>query len=191
MEAPVESTTAGGKPPATFAARAENAVSILLLVGMAALPLLEIVGRRLWRTGIPGSNALVQHATLWIGFLGGAIAARDGRLLSLGRLPDRFPEPYRKTLSAFASAVSAAASLLLAWSGYQLVRAEWTDPQYVVPFLPVWAAESVIPAGFLLIAWRTVRGEPGGWIRRAAVAAGAFACTAFVSSPLILEGTAF
>jgi len=191
LEAPVESTPAGGKTPATFATRVENAVSILLLVGMAALPLLEIVGRRLWRTGIPGSNALVQHATLWIGFLGGAIAARDGRLLSLGRLPDRFPEPYRKTLSAFASAVSAAASLLLAWSGYQLVRAEWTDPQYVVPFLPVWAAESVIPAGFLLIAWRTVRGEPGGWIRRAAVAAGAFACTAFVSSPLILEGTAF
>ena len=171
--------------------RVENAVSILLLVGMAALPLLEIVGRRLWRTGIPGSNALVQHATLWIGFLGGAIAARDGRLLSLGRLPDRFPEPYRKTLSAFASSVSAAASLLLAWSGYQLVRAEWTDPQYVVPFLPVWAAESVIPAGFLLIAWRTVRGEPGGWITRGAVAAGAFACTALVSSSLILGSTAF
>lgn len=191
MEAPVESTTAGGKPPATFAARVENAVSILLLVGMAALPLLEIVGRKLWRTGIPGSNALVQHATLWIGFLGGAIAARDGRLLSLGHLPDRFPEPYRGILSAFAAAVSAAASLLLAWSGFQLVRAEWTDTQYVVPFLPIWAAESVIPAGFLLIAWRTVRGEPGGWVRRAAVAAGAFACTAFVSSPLILEGTAF
>ncbi|WP_423936641.1 hypothetical protein, partial [Candidatus Deferrimicrobium sp.] len=56
----------GGRAPATLASRVENAVSIGLLVGMALLPVLEIVGRRLWRTGIPGSGALVQHATLWI-----------------------------------------------------------------------------------------------------------------------------
>ena len=64
---------AGDRPPATFASRVENAVSIGLLAGMAILPILEIVGRRALRTGIPGSGALVQHATLWVGLLGGAI----------------------------------------------------------------------------------------------------------------------
>ncbi|MBI5342054.1 MAG: TRAP transporter large permease subunit [Deltaproteobacteria bacterium] len=191
MESPAGLAPSGDRPPAALSDRVENAVSIFLLVGMAALPLLEIVGRKLWRTGIPGSNALVQHATLWIGFLGGAIAARDGRLLSLGRLTDRFPEPFRGWLAAFAAAVSAAISLLLAYSGFQLVRAEWTDPQYVVPFLPVWAAESVIPAGFLLIAWRIVRGASPGWRVRASVAAAAGACAAFVASNLILGSAAF
>ncbi len=181
----------GGAPRPEFIDRVENAVSIFLLVGMAALPLLEIVGRRLWRTGIPGSNALVQHATLWIGFLGGAIAARDGRLLSLGRLPDRFREPYRGIFGALVSAVSAAISLLLAWSGLQLVRAEFADRQHVVPFLPVWFAEAVIPAGFALVAWRLVRGASGKWWIRAAVAAGAFAAAAFVSSDFILGGAPF
>ena len=123
MEAPGPSASGGDAPPETLADRIENAVSILLLVGMAVLPLLEIVGRRLWRTGVPGSSALVQHATLWIGCLGGAIAARDGQLLSLGRLTDRFPEPYRSVLASLAAAVSAATSLLLAGSGFQLVRA--------------------------------------------------------------------
>jgi tripartite ATP-independent transporter DctM subunit len=156
---------------------------------MAALPLLEIVGRRVWRSGVPGSSALVQHGTLWIGFLGGAIAARDGRHLSLGRLPDRFPQPYRGILSAFSAAVSAAVSLLLAWSGFQLVRAEWGTRQYVAPFLPVWVAEAVIPAGFVLIAWRLLREATGGLGTRAAVAAAAAASVAFVSSDLIL-GTA-
>ncbi len=158
---------------------------------MAVLPLLEIVGRRAWRTGIPGSNALVQHATLWIGLMGGAIAARDGRLLSLGRLTDRFPEPYKGILAGFAAAVSTAASLLLAWSGFQLVRVEWADGQVVIPYLPVWLAESVMPAGFALIAWRLVRGASGKWPVRAAVAAAAAAGVAFVSSGFILDGTPF
>lgn len=158
---------------------------------MAVLPLLEIVGRRAWRTGIPGSNALVQHATLWIGLLGGAIAARDGRLLSLGRLTDRFPEPYRGIFAGFTASVSTAATLLLAWSGFQLVRAEWVDRQVVVPYLPVWLAESVMPAGFALIAWRLVRGVSEKWSIRAAVAAAAGAGVAFVSSGLILESTPF
>ncbi|MEK6778910.1 MAG: TRAP transporter large permease subunit [Candidatus Deferrimicrobiota bacterium] len=191
VEALHELTSAGGRPRSELLDRVENAVSISLLVGMAALPLLEIVGRRLWRTGIPGSNALVQHATLWIGFLGGAIAARDGRLLSLGRLPDRFREPYRGILGAAVAAISAAISLLLAWSGLQLVRAEFADRQHVVPFLPVWLAEAVIPAGFALVAWRLVRGASGKWGIRAAVAAAAGAGAALVSSDLILGSAPF
>jgi tripartite ATP-independent transporter DctM subunit len=158
---------------------------------MAVLPLLEIVGRRVWRTGVPGSSALVQHATLWIGLLGGAIAARDGRLLSLGRLTDRFPKPYRGILAGFTAAVSTAVSILLAWSGLQLVRAEWADQQVVVPYLPVWLAESVMPAGFALIAWRLVRNFSWRWPLRAAVSAAAAAGVAFVSSGLILDGTPF
>src|SRR5512143_4291096 len=138
---------------------------------MALLPILEIVGRRVWRTGVPGSSSLVQHATLWIGLLGGAIAARDDRLLSIGNLAGRFPEPYRRILSAFVAAVSAAVSLLLAGSGLQLVRAEWVDRHFVVPFLPLWAAEGVIPVGFALIAWRLVRrAHRGVWIRATAAA---------------------
>ncbi|HEY7585604.1 MAG TPA: TRAP transporter large permease subunit [Candidatus Deferrimicrobiaceae bacterium] len=192
MEAPPEPAPAGRpRPKSDIPTRIENAISIALLVGMAVLPLLEIVGRRAWRTGIPGSNALVQHATLWIGLLGGAIAARDGRLLSLGRLTDRFPDPYRAIFAGFTASVSTAATLLLAWSGFQLVRAEWVDRQVVVPYLPVWLAESVMPAGFALIAWRLVRGVSEKWSIRAAVAAAAGAGVAFVASSLILEGTPF
>ncbi|HEX7519676.1 MAG TPA: TRAP transporter small permease subunit, partial [Candidatus Deferrimicrobium sp.] len=188
---PPELALAGDRPPATLAARVENGVSIGLLVGMAILPILEIVGRRVWRTGVPGSSALVQHATLWIGLLGGAIAARDDRLLSIGHLADRFREPYRRVLSSFVAAVSAAVSLLLAGSGLQLVRAEWADRHSVVSFLPLWVAEGVIPAGFALIAWRLVRRANGGVWTRAAAAAGAVVGVAFVSSGLILDGVPF
>ncbi|MBP2673218.1 MAG: dicarboxylate transporter, DctM subunit [Deltaproteobacteria bacterium] len=191
MAAPPRSAPAGDRPPAVPLARIENAVSIVLLIGMALLPLLEIVGRRVWGTGVPGSNALVQHATLWIGCLGGAIAARDGRLLSMGRFADRFPQPYREVLNCFSGAVSTALTVALAWSGFELVRAEWADRHDVVPFLPLWVAESVIPAGFLLIAWRIVRRVSPGWPGRAATVAAAAAGAVFLASDLILLSAPF
>jgi len=187
VEAPPGPAAAEDGAPATWIVRAENAASIALLIGMALLPLMEIVGRYFWRTGIPGSAALVQHGTLWIGCLGGAIAARDGRHLSLGRLSTRFAEPYRSFLTGFVAAVSAAATLLLAWSGLQLVRAEWADRHDVVPFLPLWLAESVIPAGFLLIAWRIVRSGSDRWAFRAAIAAASLAGVALVRSGAMLD----
>ena len=186
MAALTEFAPSGDRVPSVPAARFENAVSVALLVGMALLPIVEIVGRRFWGLGIPGSGALVQHATLWIGCLGGAIAARDGRLLALGHLAGRFPEPYRGILDGFSAAVSAALTMALAWSGVELVRAEWADSPYVVRFLPLWLAESVIPAGFLLIAWRIVRRVSPEWKARAATAAGAAAGAAFLASDLIL-----
>jgi len=173
--------------PLTLTDRLENAVSIVLLIGMALLPVIEIVGRRLWGLGIPGSTALVQHATLWIGCLGGAIAARDGRLLSIGHLAERFPSPYREILDIFSAAVSAALTLALAWSGFQLVRAEWADSPLVAAFLPLWFAESVIPAGFLLIAWRIIRRSTPKWSARLVTTAIAAAGTAFLASDLVLS----
>jgi len=171
--------------------RAENGLSIATLWAMALLPLLEIIGRRLWRTGIPGSMALVQHGTLWIGFLGGAISARDGRLLSLGGAAGMLPPGIRTPASVFTGAVSASVSLLLCLAGFTLVRIEWADGRYLLPFLPVWLAEAVIPLGFALVAWRLVRHSSETWGARTVAAALAVAGTLAVWSGLIASRVPF
>ncbi len=58
---------------------------------MVALAVAELVTRRLTGGSVPGAGPLVQHLVLWVGFLGAAVAARDGRLLALatGDLPAR------------------------------------------------------------------------------------------------------
>lgn len=176
---------------ASPAARLEDAVSIGLLVAAVLLPLLEIAGRRLWRTGVPGSAALVQHATLWIAFSGGAIAARDGRHLSLGRLAGRFPEPWRGILQVYTASVSAAVCLVLAFAGVMLAKAEVADGHRVVPFLPVWLAQAVMPAGFALVAWRMVRAVPAARGLQAAAAIAAAGGALFFASPLPAGGVPF
>src|SRR5678815_1957162 len=66
-----------------LALRAENVVATAALGGIMLLPLAEIATRRFISTGIPGSAPFTLNLTLWVGLLGAAIAARDGKLLTL------------------------------------------------------------------------------------------------------------
>jgi TRAP-type C4-dicarboxylate transport system permease small subunit len=60
----------------------EETTAGLALGAMVLLPLLEIPLRKLG-TGIPAAISVERHLTLWVAFLGAALAAREGRLLSL------------------------------------------------------------------------------------------------------------
>ena len=65
------------------AVRAENVLATLALGGIMLLPLAEIALRPLNGVGIPGSAPFAQNLTMWVGLLGAAIAARQGKLLTL------------------------------------------------------------------------------------------------------------
>ncbi|MCY4626411.1 MAG: hypothetical protein OXE58_02435, partial [Acidobacteria bacterium] len=69
-------------PPRSRLAVFEDAISVGALVLMAAIPITEALIRPVHPTGIPGSSMWVQHLTLWVAFLGAAVAARRGELLS-------------------------------------------------------------------------------------------------------------
>ena len=60
----------------------ENLGVTLALLAMMLLPVLQIVMRKAGWAGISGSTAIVQQFTLIVGMFGGAVAARDGRLLA-------------------------------------------------------------------------------------------------------------
>jgi TRAP-type C4-dicarboxylate transport system permease small subunit len=84
--------------------RAEDAIASLALLVMVVLPLLEIVWRRAFGQGIPASGPIVQHLTLWVGFLGAAIAARDGKLLALATGTFIPPGVWRRASSGASAA---------------------------------------------------------------------------------------
>ena len=180
-----------GIAPASLLARVENAVSIAILCAMAILPILEIAGRHLWRTGVPGSAMLVQHGTLWIAFLGAAIAAREGNLLSLGAAADLLPAGFRPGVKLFAGVVAAAVAALLGVAGINLVRLEREGGSLLLAHFPVWLAEAVMPIGCALIAWRLLRGASlsrWGRLLAALLAAGA---AGVVLSPLAGQTAVF
>src|SRR5437660_9151500 len=105
---------------------------------MAVLPIAEIVSRRFFGRGIPASGPIVQHLTLWVGFLGAAIAAREGKLLALasGTL---IPEGrVRVAAGVFAAGVAAWIATILTWGGVDLVLNERGAGTSLGGGIPTW-----------------------------------------------------
>src|SRR5713101_7110198 len=136
-------------------ARAENLLISIALAVMVLLPLAEAGLRRTFHVAIPASTSIVQHMVLVVGMLGGAIAAREGRLLSLSTLGETSLHGSFKSVSRFfTSSVSAAISGFLCVAAYQFVQTEQGAGKILAYGIPVWVVEWVLPLGFGAIAIR-------------------------------------
>lgn len=172
----------------------EDGIASLALAAMVVLPLAEIVVRKFFGVGIPGSGPFVQHLTLWIGFLGAAIAAREGKLLALATgtfIPSGRP---REIAYALASAVAACMATVLTWGGWQLAMSEREAGSIIAVGVPVWVGQLALPVGFALIAVRLAwkAGGPGragwaGWGGRGVGFLGLAAGVALIQFPQLLE----
>ncbi|MGE5234664.1 MAG: TRAP transporter large permease subunit [Acidobacteriota bacterium] len=156
---------------------------------MVVLPLAEMVAREVFRTGIPASQPIVQHLVLWVGFLGAALAARDGRLLALATgefLPEGRVREWAKVI---ASAVGAGVATLLACAAFSLVSTEREAGDRLAA-APLWVVLLVLPISFALIAWRLVRRSGARPTTRAIAALGVGAGLLLGAKPEWLENHA-
>lgn len=131
----------------------EDALLALVFGLIIAVPLAEIGLRAALGVGIVGVASLVQHATLALGMLGAAVAARENRLLMLavsGYIAGR-----GAGAAQFAGRVTAAAvSTLLLFSCFDFIAAEYESKATLVYGVPKWIAELPLPVGYALIAAR-------------------------------------
>ena len=131
----------------------------LMLVAMVLLLSAEMVARALG-TGVPGSVPLVQHLTLWVAFLGAALAASEDKLLALAT-PTFLPEGlWRNVSKIFSLTVGAGVTALLFRASYEFLKVEKEFGDEVALGLPVWVALLVLPVAFGLIALRLI-GQAG------------------------------
>lgn len=163
----VERTTA--PPRATPTAHVEDILLAVVLVGMALLPVIEMVLRRTAGIGVAGSAAIVQHGTLAVCMLGAVVAARRGRLIALATV--NFLHGRARAIgSFFASAIGATITLFLTVSSFQFVMTERGSGATLAYGLPLWIVEMILPAGFAFITVHLVFEKPNGWRRSAAIA---------------------
>jgi C4-dicarboxylate transporter DctM subunit len=155
---------------------------------MALLPLAEAVSRFLFDRGLPGSGPFVQHLTLWVAFLGAALAAREGKLLGLSTgqfLPEG---KWRDLARVISGAVGAMAAALLCRAAVDLIRIERLAGTEVAAGLPVWVAQLAMPIGFALIALRLVWRAADRWPGRGVAALGVVIGALLGQFPQWLEG---
>ncbi|MFH1038438.1 MAG: TRAP transporter large permease subunit [PVC group bacterium] len=164
------SPRAAGKPPRFVWLRAgENLLLILALGAMAVVPLAEIVLRRFFHTGISGASPIVQHLVLVAGMLGGAAAARAGRLLSLTTITSVLPPGLRVAARVLSAAFAAGVTSFLCLGSIRYIEVSREAGKILAYGVPVWVVQLVLPLGFAAIAVRLILRVSARWTVRAAV----------------------
>jgi C4-dicarboxylate transporter DctM subunit len=168
----IAATLERSSTPATYNDRshalqyAENFTLSLALGALTIIPLAEIVFRRLGLSGISSAPSLVQHFTLISGMIGGAIAAREGRLLSLSTIADSMKGKWSSATRVFCGAFGAAVSASLCIAGVQFVMAERVAAKILAYGIPLWVVQALLPAGLGIIAIRLIYHSSPHWIGR-------------------------
>jgi len=155
-------------PPACrFAAwghRTENWLLVAAFLLAIALPVIEAAGRPLGGFHVPGSAVYLQQLTLWLTFVGGLIAARDGGHLTLSTAEFlRSGGRARRFATGFAAAVAAAVTAVVAHGAFQVVLANRQGGDRLGIGIPTWWSELVMPIGLGLIALRFAWRGGAGW----------------------------
>lgn len=158
--------------PARFLHRTEEAVLAAALLAAMALPLIDAVGRPLGGFHVPGGAPYLQQITLWLAFLGGLLATREGAHLTLSTAELFGEGRWRRAAALLGGSVAAAVAAVLAYGAWQVVLADREQGKVLPGGLPEWVSECVMPLALALIALRLAwRAAEGWWGRLVAVAA--------------------
>jgi len=136
------------------AQQVENRIASVALGGLMVLPLAQIAARRFFHAAIPGEAAIVSTLTLWLGMLGAAIAAREGKLLTLATGEFLPKGRVGQMAHVFSGAVGAMVATILAMGAVALVKSDRAAGDMLTPQIALWVADLALPVGFALIAIR-------------------------------------
>ncbi len=174
--APELSVALMGEPPRTPPAHssrwsmAGNLALTLTLALMILLPIAEIVLRQ-FSTGIPSAPTFLQHLTLVVGMLGGAVAAREGRLLALSTLSVGLKGRGLHLATIYSGGFAAAVTAFLCVASVRFVLQERAAGGKLAYDIPLWLVMAVLPVGFGAITARLLWRAGDTWPRRAAAVA--------------------
>ena len=166
----------------------EDWIAGVALALMVVLPLAEIAIRPVLAGGVPGSIPFVQHLTLWVGFLGAALAAREGQLIALATATFIPKGRLQRALGLLPATFGAAVCAMLARGAVDVVAVEHEIGSEIALGVPVWTVQLVLPVTFVVIALRLVW-RAGSWPARGVAALGLVAGLWLSTSFEFLDGT--
>ena len=133
--------------------KTENIAASGVLLLLAVVPVVEIVLRTFFRSGITAGAGYTSHLVLWITFLGGMITSRTNQHLAIsaglnmvGQKAAAFINVFNRTLSStitFAFAISGLSMILMAF-----------DKSMMIGIFPVRVLTAIIPLGYLFMSFR-------------------------------------
>ena len=130
----------------------EDSFAIVIFSLMTFFPVCETIARLFNTNSIPASQVLVQHFTLWIGFIGAILATRQNKLLALTKNPLFNQAEHFHFGRWLAKLTTFLVLVALTWGSWELLKIEFAYPIDIAPNIPRWVAQLIMPIGFALMA---------------------------------------
>ena len=134
--------------------RVEQVFVTILLTMMILVAFFQIVLRNFFDTGISWGDSLVRYLVVWVGFIGAAIATKEGKHINIDVVSRWLTGPesnYIRLVSHFFSA-GICGLLTLAAIKFVIFEAQMGSTAFLK--LPVWVPEIIIPVTFGLMTLR-------------------------------------
>ena len=134
--------------------RLEHILIAILLLLMILLAFWQIVLRNFFATGIDWGDSLVRYLVVWVGFIGAAVATKEGKHITIDVLSRWITGSGSRVIRAVSHFCSAVICGLLTWAAIKFIWFEAQMGGTTFFQLPVWVPELIIPVTFGLMTLR-------------------------------------
>ena len=134
--------------------RVEQTLITILLSLMITIAFLQIVLRNIFATGISWADPLVRNLVLWVGFVGAAIATREGKHITIDLLPHWVPQQAKAIIGIIIQLFAAFICGLLTFASVKFVRNEAIMGSITFLGIPSWVPQLILPTTFGIMTLR-------------------------------------
>ncbi len=152
--------------------KVENWSSYLALILLAFFPVLEVISRKFFHTGVEGSTEYTHHLVLIVTFLGGMITARQKKHLSVS-LNINLKEPVNTIIKTSVAIISSTLSIAFAWTALSFSFTAF-DISQKINFVPLRYISFFMVLGFLVMGIRFALGPEDKKLKILSVVSGIF-----------------
>jgi C4-dicarboxylate transporter, DctM subunit len=144
-------------------AKSVDIFTVVLVGALVLIPVINVISRKIIGVGFSSTLSLVQHLTLWVCYLGAAIAARKGDLLSIGDASSFLPEHLKQLVKNSVGMISVSMVTIMFIAASMMLQVEFEFGKMTNFGLPVWVAQLAIPIGYGLIIFRLIQQSCSKW----------------------------
>jgi TRAP-type C4-dicarboxylate transport system permease small subunit len=132
----------------------EEVLLVVLLGSMLLIAFFQIVLRNVFATGLTWGDPVVRNLVLWVGFVGAALATREGKHIQID-LVSRWTGPRAKKIAdVLTQGFSFLTCCWLIWASIKFIINDIEMKNMLFSGIPSWVSEIVLPLTFGSMAFR-------------------------------------
>jgi TRAP-type C4-dicarboxylate transport system permease small subunit len=132
----------------------EDAVLVIILVGMIGLAAGQIVLRNFFDVGFIWGDELLRMLVLWLAVGGAVAASRSDKHIHIDLLNRYLPRRAAMLVTIVVHVFTAGVCGVVAWASLAFVQTSREFGDVLLGEVPAWILQAVLPIGFALITWR-------------------------------------